>query len=97
MSLHLFPFSVIIGLYLNSFVHRQMGMFISCTEDYGRQIHFALKNGFDVLKRNIHAVGDPEIDIRPFPNNSGSHFFLQGAIASRLLEIQDELRVEPSK
>ena len=66
MSLHLFPFSVIIDVYLNSFVHRQMGMFIYCTDDYGRQIHSALKNRFDVLKRNIHAVGDPEIDIGHF-------------------------------
>ena len=78
-----------------------MKLFMSFTDDYGRQIHLALKNRFDVLKRNIHAVmyGDPKIDLRPFPNSRGLPYFLnkERELASRLLEIQDELRDEPSK
>ena len=78
-----------------------MKMLMSFIDDYGRQVHLALKNRFDVLKRNIHAVmyGDPKIDIRPFPNSRGLPYFLnkERELASRLLEIQDDLKDEPSK
>jgi len=74
---------------------------MSCTDDSGRQVHLALKNRFDVLKRNLYAVlyGDSKIDIRPFPNSRGVPFFLnkERELASQLLEIQDELKDEPAK
>lgn len=69
---------------------------MSCTDDYGRQIHYALKNRFDVMKRHIHAVvhGDPKIDIRPLPNMRGAAFFSnkERDLAQQLLEVQDELK-----
>jgi hypothetical protein len=79
-----------------------MKMFMSCTDDYGRQIQSTLKNRYDVLKRNIYAVlyGDPKVDIRPFPNNRGIPYFLnkEREVASQMLEIQDdELKDDPSK
>ena len=54
-----------------------MKMFMSCTDDYGRQVHLTLKNRYDVLKRNMNAVfyGDPKIDIRPFPNSGDYSIF----------------------